>query len=194
MVDETRSGGIGRAFRTYVDIVLFRKGPEDLPVSQALLILTIVANVLLTLALSAALPLPEYNRVAVAGLGVAFVTAWYWALLRLAGRPERFLQTTSAVFGFEIMLLPAYGLVRLLFPDAQSPMTLRVPVLLLGATIEIWTLAVNSRILRSATQWSLPICVAVVLIQALTHLMLISTLYPNAVGMSGEATAAGAGN
>jgi hypothetical protein len=194
-VDEPRTGGIARAFRTYIDIVLFRKGPEDLPASQTLLILTIVANVLLTLVLSAALPLPEYNRFAVAGVGVAFVLAWYWALLRLAGRPERFLQTTSAVFGFEIILLPAYGVVRMMLPEQTAELSPRVPILLAGAAIEIWTLAVNGRIVRSATQWSLPISVAVVLIQALTHLLLVSSLYPGAVGMASEnAPAAGAGD
>jgi hypothetical protein len=189
-VDETKTGGLGRAFRTYVDIVLFRKGPEDLPASQLLLILTIAANVLLTLILSAALPLPDHNRVAVAGVGVAFVLAWYWALLRVAGRPARFLQTATAVFGFELILLPAYGLVRMLHPEQPGELVYRVPILLLGAVIEIWTLAVNGRIVRSATQWSLPVSVAVVLIQLLTHLLLVSTLFPDALGIAADAPAA----
>ena len=37
-------------------------------------------------------------------LDTVFLYVWYAALLRLAGRPERTLQTVTAVFGFRIIL------------------------------------------------------------------------------------------
>src|SRR5688572_15573341 len=111
---------------------MFRKGPEDLPASSTLLFVTIAANVLLGLALSSALPLPEHNRIAVAVVGALFLCGWYWGLVRLAGKPERFVQTATAIFGFQTVLLPAFMAVRLMYPDQPTLQNIPVPVFLLG--------------------------------------------------------------
>lgn len=178
---------LGRALRTYFDIVMFRRGPEDLPVSPTLLLLTIAANVLLGLALSSALPLPEHDRISVAVVGALFLCAWYWALLRLAGKPERFLQTATAIFGFQTVLLPAFMAVRMMYPEQPTIESIPLPVFLVGIGLELWTLAINSRIVRSATQWSIFAAVAVVLLQSVIYLVVIQSFFPETA-----ASAAGA--
>ena len=171
---------MSRAFRTYVDIVLFRKGPEDLPVSQPLLFITIILNVIVGLTLGSAIPLPEYNRIAVTAFETVFVLAWYWALLRVAGRPERFLQTSTAVFGYQTILLPAYLFVTWLFGSQPMDAPPKVHVIFALLLLAAWTLAVGSRIIRSATQWPTAACVALMLLQAVLGQLLIGALLPEA--------------
>jgi hypothetical protein len=179
-VDEPRTSGPGRAFRTYLDITLFRRGPEDLPVSQMLLFVTIAANILLGLAFDALLPLPEYDRIAIAVAEVVFAVAWYWALLQLARRPERFIQTASAIFGVSIVMLPLYTLAKWLTfghkPDDLPPL-----VLFVGLVVQVWLLGVNSRILQAATQWPLAACIGLTLLREVVLLMVIAAVFPDAL-------------
>lgn len=181
-----------RALRTFLDIVLFRRGPEDLPVSQSLLLVTIAANVLLGLAFDAALPRPEFNRVPLALAEVAFVVAWYWALLQIARRPERFLQTATAVFGVSIVILPVYTLAQYLVVG-HKPDDLPALVLLFGLAIEIWLIAVNVRILHAATQWPVAGCVAVMLLRTAVWLVVVRLVFPEALGTIDIGTAPAAG-
>jgi hypothetical protein len=179
-VDDSRTSGLARAFRTYLDIVLFRRGPEDLPVSQTLLFLTIAANVLLGLAFDALLPLPEYNRIPLAVAEAVVTAGWYWALLQLARKPERFLQTASAIFGISIVLLPLYTFAKWLTlghkPDDMPPLVMGVALL-----VQVWVLAINSRILQSATQWPLAACIGVTLLREVVLLMVLTALFPDAL-------------
>lgn len=161
--------------------MLFRRGPEDLPVSQSLLFITIAANVLLGLAFDAALPRPEFNRIPLAIAEVAFVLAWYWALLRIARRPERLLQTATAVFGVSLIALPVYTLAQYLVVGHQ-PDDLPATVLLFGLTIEVWLIAVNARILRSATQWPIAACVAMMLLRTAVWVVVLRLVFPAALG------------
>ena len=181
MVD-SRAGGWGRAFRTIRDIVLFRQGPEDLPVSQSLLLFTIAANVLLGLAFDSALKRPDFNRVPLAMAEVAFVVAWYWGLLRLARRPERFLQTATAVFGVSIVILPLYTLAQYLVLGYDKPEDIPAYVMLFGLVIEVWLIAINARILRSATGWPIAGCVAVMLLRTAVWILVVRLLFPEALG------------
>lgn len=179
-MEETKASGIARAFRTYVGIVLFRKGPEDLPVSQRLLVITIGANMLLGLVFGSVMPLPETNRLGVAAVETVFLVAWYWALLRFAGRPERFLQTTSAIFGHQTILLPAFMFVTWLYLSQPKDAQMQVHVILPLIGLALWTLAIGTRIVRSATQWPTAACVALMLLQALVGQVLVLSLFPEA--------------
>ena len=186
-MDEIKQGGIARAFRTYVGIVLFRQGPEDLPVSQLLLFITIAANVLLGLAFGALLPTPDHNRIGVAAVETLFLVAWYWALLRFAGRPERFLQTSSAVFGHQTILLPAFMFVTWLYMSQPKGGQIQPYVVVPLVALAIWTLAIGSRIVRSATQWPMPACVGLMLLQAVLGQILVLSLFPEAAAAAAAA-------
>lgn len=169
-----------RPLRTYLDIVLFRQGPEDLPVSQTLLFVTIAASILLGLAFDALLPLPEFNRVGVAVVEALFNAAWYWALMRLARRPERFVQMASAIFGVAIVMLPLYTLAKWL-TIGHEPKDLPPLVMFVVLVVQIWLLAVNARILQSATQWPLAACIGVTLLREVLLLMVVAAVFPEAL-------------
>ena len=179
-MDEPRPGGLARSFRTFLDIVLFRQGPEDLPVSQSLLFVTIAASILLGLAVDALLPLPEFNRIGVAAVEAIFNAAWYWALLQVARRPERFVQMASAFFGVSIVMLPLYTLAKWL-TIGHEPKDLPPLVMFVGLVVQIWLLAVNARILQSATQWPLAACIGVMLLREVVLLMLVAAMFPDAL-------------
>ncbi len=160
--------------------MLFRRGPEDLPVSQTLLFLTIAANVLLGLAFDALLPLPEYNRIGMAVTEAVVTFGWYWALMQLARKPERLLQTATAIFGVFIVMLPLYTFAKWL-TLGYKPTDIPPLVLLVALVVQVWLLAVNSRILQSATQWPLAACIGVTLMREVLLLMVLRAVFPDAL-------------
>ncbi|HEV7631351.1 MAG TPA: hypothetical protein VGO41_00090 [Steroidobacteraceae bacterium] len=168
------------AARLYTEIAVFRRGPEDLPVSAVLLLLTIVAYLLVTFGLGSVMPVTAGNRLDLLALSAAFLVACYWVVLRLAGRPERFLQTLTAIFGFQLVIAPINVGFRALFQryTAADPLMLPVWFMMLGLVLLIWTLAINGRILRSATSWPLFSCVALVVLQELLGVVVILSVVP----------------
>jgi len=85
--------------RICLDIVLWRRGPQDLPASSLLLAIAVgvyVAVSAVQLALLGESAATWFFFVVVDPLLLA---AWVWLVLRLYGHPERFLQTAAAVFG-----------------------------------------------------------------------------------------------
>ena len=90
----------------YTQIALLRRGPQDLPASMLLLALTVVGYFAVNCLVSTVLPPLPGSWLAQLLVDVAFTFAWYVLLLKFAGKPERFLQTTTAVFGFQAVLSP----------------------------------------------------------------------------------------
>ncbi|MGH8276744.1 MAG: hypothetical protein ACRETH_08610, partial [Steroidobacteraceae bacterium] len=91
--------------RLFVQITLLRRGPQDLPASLLLLVLTVGGYSGVNFVVSSLLP-PSAGWPPQLAVEVLFTLGWYAALLRLLGRRERFLQTTTAVFGFGALLSP----------------------------------------------------------------------------------------
>ena len=92
--------------KLYLDITLARRGPEDLPTSWSLLLVTTVVYMVLFCALVAALGPPPGNWQAQLLVSVVFTLLWIRGLLVLFNKPERFLQTASASFGISLLTLP----------------------------------------------------------------------------------------
>jgi len=85
--------------RIFVDIVLWRRGPQDLPASSLLLALTVAAYVgvsVVQLALEGESAATWFFFVVIDPLLLA---AWVWLVLRIFRHPERFVQAVAAVFG-----------------------------------------------------------------------------------------------
>ncbi len=129
---------------TMLDIARCRKGPQDLPVSRALL----AGLVLLYAALNfvqALLSGWTLRGVApLVGVEILMLCAWVWALLAFYGRRSRFLQTMAAVLGIAILLtlldLVLLGADRAMnvpqsVTDAWSLIRLFVMVLLIGRVL-----------------------------------------------------------
>jgi hypothetical protein len=88
-----------RLAKAFLDIALWRKTPAHLPASLFLLMLVAAVSAL-TEVLGALLPPPPNDEILmriVLGLGVPL--AFTWALLSLAKRRARFLQTATALLG-----------------------------------------------------------------------------------------------
>ena len=166
------------SLRLFADIARLRRGPEDLPVSTTLLVTTIVGSFLLSLMLSLLLP-QRSARIAGPLLVDALLTLlWLAVLLRMARRPERFLQTATAVFGFHLVLAPLIAVLQALLGRYGQDPSWQIPLLLMVLSMVGWTLAVSVRILASATGWPVYLCVAVMLLQELVEWSVLMVLFP----------------
>jgi hypothetical protein len=163
--------------KTCFDIALLRRDPSDLPASQALL----AAMIALFLALNAALSSifrPEVENWFLQLLAsVAFSLLWYWVLLRLFGKPERFLQTMTAVVGFGCLITPVLvPLTGLIAPYAANPEE-AAPFVLVLLPVAIYVVYVTARILRSAIERPMFQAVALVLLQTFLEPLILLSLF-----------------
>jgi hypothetical protein len=159
--------------RIFIDIVLWRRGPQDLPASSLLVWLTLGAYVLVS-AVQLALLHESATTTWLFFLIVdpLLLTACVWLVLRLYGRTERFPQTASAVLGTGALLglvlyLPLQLVITGLGFDAVSPLAQGFALLL----VIVFAL-VTGRIIKLATESSLFTGIAV----ALTYFVVINTL------------------
>jgi hypothetical protein len=171
----------------YRDITLMRRGPEELPVSWSLLLITMAAQVVLALVLGSILPqLPPRSGVEGHGLALLVIELvvpllWGWGILLMAGRPERFQQMMAAAFGCQLVLLP---LVVPAIWGSEYFSKGSILQLLAGAArmvLGVWITVATARIVRAATDWPMVACVVLVIIQGLVSLMILVALFPDAV-------------
>lgn len=94
-----------RLFQTFLEIALWRKGPQDLPASNTLAYLVLVAYIgcefievqLFDFGLRAA--------VIFIAADVVMLSAWLWAVLAFFGRRQRFVQTITATLGAGVLII-----------------------------------------------------------------------------------------
>ena len=140
----------------FVGILRFRKGPEDVPASSALLVAVVAGQVLLSLL---TLSIPTESRVEhpllMLALELAVVMAGVQFILRMARRPERYLQTMTAIFGVQLVIAPLLYGTSWVWITYQDDPVMQGPAQLISAVVAIWLLVINARILRSATGYPL---------------------------------------
>jgi hypothetical protein len=148
--------------RLYSQIALLRRGPQDIPGSLLVLIITVVAYFIVNFGVSWALRIegPWELRLLV---DVLFTLAWYALLLRIFNRRERFVQTTSAVFGYQAILSPLWLMAVWLLRRSAENASWHFPVSLLGLILVVWMITVNANILKAALEWAMPACVLLVI-------------------------------
>ena len=167
--------------KVFLDIVLWRRGPQDLPSSRLLLALTVAAYVAVS-----ALQLTLLHEGAAAWfvfvvLDPILLTGGIWLLLKLFARPERFLQTATAVLGTGavlgvVLFLPMQALLAVLGVGPKSPAAGMFALLL----VIVFAL-VTGRIIKLATDSNLFTGIAL----SLTYFMLINLLLGLASGTGG---------
>ena len=183
-MSDSFSSQLSAALRTLVSITRLKSGPEDLPASLSLLVAIIVLATIPDLLTLTIVPLPaEVNPVLLIAVDIGTTLVWFGAILRLAGRPERFLQTLAAMFGIQIILAPALVFAGWFYITYQKDPTLGGPAILLGAIVGIWTLVIQARILRSATGWQIFLCVMLALARELVAQLLINGMFPQVVAV-----------
>jgi len=164
--------------KTFLDIVLWRRGPQDLPSSALLFWLTVAAYVAVSAIQLALQGEPGVTWLIFLVVDPLLLTGCTWLMLRLYGHPERFRQTAAAVLGTGALLgialyLPLQLLLDALGQGPQSGLSMFFALLLL-ATFAL----VTGRILKLGTDSSLLTGVAV----SLTYFLLINLLLGFAQG------------
>ncbi|HTW74135.1 MAG TPA: hypothetical protein VMD56_04345 [Steroidobacteraceae bacterium] len=169
--------GLLKLARLYVDIALWRRGPQDLPTVGILLPLTIGAYVLISVGCGEALPALRDGWVPLVLADTAFIALWYWLLLALARRRARYLQTAAALFGLQTVLAaPSIVSEWLLERFAHDASWLAVAYV--GAlAVFVWTVAAIGHVLRSALERSLGLCVVLALLQMLAEELVLLPLF-----------------
>ncbi|WP_290651043.1 hypothetical protein [Aquisalimonas sp.] len=152
---------------TLIRICLFQEGPQALPAAAGLLAALVAlgwtASVLLLDQL-----VPEGMVAVEVTLATGFALLFTWLALSLRGGTARFVQTASALFGTDlVVLLPAAPLL-LATADGDSP-ALQLALLILW----LWSIAIKGHIFRHAL--NLPLAGGVLVAVVYTMLSLLVT-------------------
>jgi hypothetical protein len=154
--------------KIFIDILLSRAGPQDLPTSKQLLGICFATLVVQAI------------------LSTLITLAWVALILQLSGRPERFVQTATALLGVACLFAPvSIPLVSTIRPEVGQPVSM-TPLALVAFVLSIFLIYVNARILRAATERSMFQCVLLFMAGELfTFFVLV------ALGLGTDAPAAG---
>ena len=158
--------------RICLDIVLWRRGPQDLPASSLLLAIAVAAYVAVSAVQLALLGESAATWFFFLVIDPLLLAGWVWLVLRLYSRPERFVQTASAVFGTGAVLgiglyLPLQLIITGLGYDPTSGLAQFFALVL----VIVFAL-VTGRIIKLATDSNLFTGIAV----SLTYFLLINYL------------------
>ncbi len=177
------------------DISLFRRGPEDMPYSPRLLVALLVACGALQVAFNL------HDGVKPALIAGAFVggLAMVWLvflLLRGTNKPERFVQTTTALAAIYLLFGLAKNLLTLLLPvkawqqqmvadPARLPEVTghQTPVMLAIAALVIWQFCAWVGVLRRALEIPLAGGVLVFLLLVFVNLI-VAALLASVIGVA----------
>jgi hypothetical protein len=172
-----------RLILAFVDIMLHRRGPEDLPASTFLVWTLLAASLVVELVL-------RYStggtlRIMAVSVLVTFFDLWFvWALLRTFNRERRFRQTMSAMLGvgtiLNVVSAPLVPIVTATAATAvaastQPPITLPV---LLTMLIFIWQIDISAFVFARALERPYLLALAIVIAYAMLMISLYSTLAP----------------
>lgn len=140
---------VSRFVRTLVDICLLRAGPQDLPYSPNLLVLSLVAYGALGVQM-AKLGVPQLNPLLFSAIDIGLLLGFVWFLLSLKGGYSRFNQTALALSGTGVLLgILAWALLSWQSSLVEQNASPTVSSLLLLAHL-VWNLAIIANIVRHA--------------------------------------------
>ncbi len=181
--------------RLFIGLLLRKAAPSDLPTSPRLLAVTFFALAALQGLFAGAFGedpgavLPRALFSGVLSLG------WIYLLTRIHGKPERFLQTATAMFGAMLVVAPfTLPLLAVAMPLVEAARTGQpavdagaVPLLALAAVFaaSLYLLVVQGRILAAAIERPFFQCLVLVL---LGELLVVIAM--GALGFGGAAPAA----
>jgi hypothetical protein len=144
-------------FGVVVDIVLLRRGPEHLPASRSLLVVSFVLSAVASSVMGMALGLSVFAALLQATVGAVIMLLWYQIGLSLAGKRERLPQTMTAMYLVNALFMPLMvPLISAMLPymaQAQKSDAAVAPpggLMLAVAVIGIWAIAVEVRIVKAA--------------------------------------------
>ncbi|WP_305910056.1 hypothetical protein Q9L42_002235 [Methylomarinum sp. Ch1-1] len=158
--------------KLFYEIVIFRKGPQDIPASQWLLRLLIpvymaINFLILKLSADASSALQQVL------VEVVLIIVFSWGLLSLFGKPERFRQTACALLGTDALLsLFALPAIASLVGQGSAPAFVVVVILML------WHWVVTGHILKYALSQPLIFALGVSFLYILASYQVMALLFP----------------
>ena len=161
----------------FVQIALLRRGPQDLPPSVLLLALSVVGYTVVNVVVSLLLP-PANTWGTQLLVDVLFTLAWYGGMLRLLGRPERTVQTVTAVFGLQAVVSPLLIASEWLMRRFGQDSDWQLPIAAGGLVLVIWLIAALSHVVKAALEWSTAASVALVILQIAAAQLLLIAVFP----------------
>jgi hypothetical protein len=164
-------------FGLFAQIAISRKGPQDLPASWFLLALTVIGYWVLRYTVSALMPPAEHWRLHLL-VEVAFTLTWYAVLLRAVGKPERFMQTMTAIFGSYLLLMPPWIIAVHFWQELPKQHALYAPMAIFALAIAIWVIRAESYVLKHALELPIVACVILTILQTFTGEMLMQAVSP----------------
>ncbi len=135
-----------------VEIALLRKGPQHLPTSALLLVITAAVYCALTIAFVGLIPEAEPPVALRTALELALGLGWLWALLALFGRKERFLQTATAIYGTSALLTPLVLGPLSIAAQVDKGHPIIVPLIFSMFAVFVWYVFITANILRAALE------------------------------------------
>ena len=156
-------------WRLFRDIVLFKKGPQDVPDSPVLFALVLLADVVISTVVGA-LEGDVSGALVQAFVASVLLLAFVALILLLTSHRERFQKTATAVLGCDALMTLAALPISLL-SDVLSGLGL----LIMG--ILFWNLLVFAHILKHALGIGYTLSVALALIFTLTSLDLMARIF-----------------
>ncbi|MDY6944155.1 MAG: hypothetical protein SXG53_00430 [Pseudomonadota bacterium] len=94
-----------RFLQSFLDIALWRKGPQDLPASSLLAILALVAYLSTGFLRMRLFALDRTTSLLFICVDALMLGAWAWLVLAFFGRRQRFVQTITATLGVGLLVL-----------------------------------------------------------------------------------------
>ena len=163
--------------RLFVQIALLKRGPQDLPPSIFLLVVTVIGYTVVVVAISGLL-LPANAGSLPLLVYVVVTLIWYVGLLRLLGRPERTVQTVTAVFGLQTLVWPPMIVSQWLMRRFGQDSNWQLPIAVGGLVLGIWLVAALSHVVKAALEWSTAASVALVILQMAAAQLLAIAVFP----------------
>lgn len=166
-------------FKSFLQICLFRNGPQDLPTSNFLLLFVVVTSACMAVLLNIMLgPLQQaLPQVALNLVTVCIITQ---IILRLYKKPQRFTQTLCAVLGTGIIItLFAFPLAAIMY-YAKTYNVDASAVVFLWYILIAWEITVTAHILRHAINCSYELSFLLSVIYLIVILSLTNTLITTA--------------
>ena len=169
-----------RLAKAFLDLVLWRITPAQLPASPFLLALVCAAVALLEV-LGALLPPAQTDRILFrVALSVALPLAFTWATLSLTRLRQRFLQTAIALLGVgalaQLLLYPLGSVLEVIGMDHPAA----IPLGLLSFVGLLWYLLACAHIWRAALESGLSLGIAISVCYLILSIALEQLLLPDA--------------
>ena len=164
-------------FGRLTNILLLRRGPQDLPASSTLLAILILLNLVAgTLLFSDPEQGSSESLQTLVDLGLQLMM--YTAILQFRGVPERLVQTLSAFTGTGLILtLVLFPISLLLGPEGESFFVSAGRMLFMA--LLIWSLTVDGHIFKNSLDTTMLVGTSCAVIIFIARVFILESIWPS---------------